>query len=93
MLSLLLRDCSTKRETFILQVCPPTQVVGDQVVVLASLALDDDNTFLVSQLGDELVVTGPADFAGVDQVQSFILAATVNLKALQSFKYDLRSGK
>ena len=63
------------------------------MVVLASLALDDDNTFLVSQLGDELVVTGPADFAGVDQVQSFILAATVNLKALQSFKYDLRSGK
>ena len=63
------------------------------MVVLAALALDDDNTFLVSQLGDELVVTGPTDFAGVDQVQSFILAANVNLKALQSFKYDLRSGK
>ena len=55
------------------------------MVVLAALALDDDNSLLVSQLGDELVVAGPADFAGVDQVQSFILATAVNLKALQSF--------
>ena len=55
------------------------------MVVLAALGLDDDNPLLVSQLGDELVVAGPADFAGVDQVQSFILAAAVNLKALQSF--------
>ena len=42
--------------TTFLEVRPPSEVVGDEVVVLASLALDDHHALRVGHLRDDLLV-------------------------------------
>ena len=44
----------------ILEVRPPSEVVGDEVVVLAALALDDHHALRVGQLRDDLTVPSVA---------------------------------
>ena len=47
----------------ILEVGPPSEVVGDEVVVLAALALDDHHALRVGQLRDDLPVPRVAHLA------------------------------